>query len=296
MVLKTIDDESIDLGALYGKKAVYLKFWATWCVPCRKQMPHFEQTFQEAGPDLAVISINAGFNDTLTDVRDFRREYRLTMPIVLDDGALGAAFNLRVTPQHVIIGRDGRIQYVGHFVDDRLEAALVAARTADASPTGVAGKPRDVSQYKTGDSVAHLSAVTVDGDAFKAYDAQAKRPTVLVFLSPWCESYLATSRPSLSANCRSMRDQVEQLAGGDRARWLGIASGIWASKKDVRDYRSKYRVTIPLTLDESGELFRAFRVMNVPTLVIIDAQGRVARRIEAGDANVADALQAALKL
>jgi thiol-disulfide isomerase/thioredoxin len=35
MVLKTIDGETIDLGKLYGKKAVYLKFWATWCVPCR---------------------------------------------------------------------------------------------------------------------------------------------------------------------------------------------------------------------------------------------------------------------
>jgi thiol-disulfide isomerase/thioredoxin len=41
LVLKTIDGETIDLGGLYGKKAVYLKFWATWCVPCRQQMPHF---------------------------------------------------------------------------------------------------------------------------------------------------------------------------------------------------------------------------------------------------------------
>jgi len=45
---------------------------------------------------------------------------RLTMPIVFDDGRLGEAFHLRVTPQHVIIGKDGRIQYVGWLADQRL--------------------------------------------------------------------------------------------------------------------------------------------------------------------------------
>ena len=119
LVLRTIDGDPIDLGALYGKQAVYLKFWATWCVPCRRQMPHFERTFQTAGPDLAVIAIDSGFNDSIDDVRTARRELGITMPIVLDDGEAGAAFNLRVTPQHIVIGRDGRIQYVGHLADAR---------------------------------------------------------------------------------------------------------------------------------------------------------------------------------
>src|ERR1700757_1276101 len=65
ITLKTIDRRPINLSQLYGRKAVYLKFWATWCVPCREQMPHFERTFESAGPDLAIIAINAGFNDTL---------------------------------------------------------------------------------------------------------------------------------------------------------------------------------------------------------------------------------------
>jgi thiol-disulfide isomerase/thioredoxin len=57
-VVTTIDGETIDLGRLYGKQAVYLKFWATWCVPCREQMPHFERTYETAGTDLAVIAVN----------------------------------------------------------------------------------------------------------------------------------------------------------------------------------------------------------------------------------------------
>src|ERR1700754_4956066 len=94
MVVKTIDGQKIDLGSLYGKKAVYLKFWATWCVPCREQMPHFERTFEAAGPDLAVIAINAGFNDSLAQVQTYRARMGIKMPIVIDDGKLAEAFNL----------------------------------------------------------------------------------------------------------------------------------------------------------------------------------------------------------
>src|SRR5271156_3987841 len=99
LVVKTIDGDTIDLGSLYGKKAVYLKFWATWCVPCRQQMPHFEHTYETAGPDLAVIAIDVGFNESLQEIQRYRRALGITMPIILDDGQLGGAFNLRVTPQ-----------------------------------------------------------------------------------------------------------------------------------------------------------------------------------------------------
>jgi len=84
LVLTTIDGAKIDLGELYGRKAAYLKFWATWCVPCREQMPHFERTYEAAGPDLAVIAVNIGFNDTLADVQAYRRMMHIEMPIVIE--------------------------------------------------------------------------------------------------------------------------------------------------------------------------------------------------------------------
>src|SRR6202521_1963090 len=144
MVVRTIDGQEIDLARLYGRTGVYLKFGAPWCVPCREQMPHFERTYLKAGRDLTVIAVNAGFDDTIDDVRRYRSAVGLTMPIVIDDGRLAAAFNLRVTPQHVVIGRDGLIQYVGHLADERLDSALQAARAPvpAASGTGsTAGSP-----------------------------------------------------------------------------------------------------------------------------------------------------------
>jgi len=295
-VLTTIDGEKIDLGRLYGKQAVYLKFWATWCKPCREQMPHFEHAYETAGSDLAVIAINAGFDDSLEDVREFRRKVGIKMPIVIDDGRLGTAFNLRVTPEHVVIGRDGRIQYIGHLADERLESALTAARAAPVAVAAVTssdkGSRADPTHHGVGDRLPDLSVDTLDGTTFKVLDPGAHRPTALVFMSPWCESYLAQSRPARAASCRQVREQVEQLAKDDpQVRWLAIASGLWATPVELSDYRAQYKTEMPVTLDESGKLFRSFRVMNVPTVMLADADGRITRRIEGFDANLPVQLQ-----
>ena len=325
MVLKTIDGQTLDLGKLYGKKAVYLKFWATWCVPCREQMPHFEKAYESRGSDLEVIAINAGFNDSVEDVKEYRQRLGIKMPIVIDDGTLGAALNLRVTPQHVVIGRDGRIVYVGHLANEQLEAALVTARGGTPAGGKVAGGPSarvepagrgagdpalaQADGRRGGGSASAADAVGGTGqagnsaggtprrgDAAPTFTAKAldgtqfgnKGPLVLVFLSPWCESYLETSRAAMSAHCRDVRLQVEALAKQHPdTRWLGVASGIWASPDDLTKYVSKYGVTIPLTLDESGTLFNSFHVRSVPTVIAINGHGVIEQRIEGNDPSLA---------
>jgi thiol-disulfide isomerase/thioredoxin len=290
IALKTIDGETIDLSSLYGKKAVYLKFWATWCVPCRQQMPHFEHTYETAGSDLAVIAIDVGFNDSLEAIRAYKAKLGIAMPIVLDDGRLGAAFRLRVTPTHIVIGRDGRIQYVGHLADEQLDQALRSARgqeTVKLAPVAGRQTPltvEDAAPIEVGDLLPAQLLSTLDGRRFSLRAPDSQRPlTVLVFLSPWCESYLATSRPAVAENCRNMRTQVSALADNPRVRWLGVASGLWAAAEDLRKYRKEYQITIPLTLDASGAVFREFRVNDVPTVLIADAHGKLLRRID-GDA------------
>lgn len=288
LMLETLDGDAIDLGGLYGKKAVYLKFWATWCVPCREQMPHFQHAYETAGPDLAVIAVNAGFNDSVDEIQKYRKQLGITMPIVFDaDGRVGAAFNLRVTPQHIVIGRDGRIQYVGHLADKRLDTALLAARMPDPEKQQVAaaaGKPAPATEhFDIGQRIPETTIQTLDGDTFHFQNRGFKGPTVFVFLSPWCESYLATTRPAVSASCRTAREQVSALANAHGVRWLGVASGLWATPDDLKEYRTKYKVDIPLTLDESGALFRQFGVSNTPTMIVVDTNGKIVRRLESAE-------------
>jgi thiol-disulfide isomerase/thioredoxin len=299
VMLKTIDGDAIDLGNLYGKKAVYLKFWATWCVPCREQMPHFEHVYETAGSDMAVIAVDVGFNDSVEAIRAYRKKLGITMPIVFDDGSLGNAFHLRVTPTHVVIGRDGRIQFVGHLADKDLDAALIAARGATHAPAGnaphAADTKGDPTPIRIGDLLPNETLRTIDGRRFALQHGDAPhRSTVLVFLSPWCESYLATTRPEVSARCRSIRMQFSALAADTRVRWLGIASGLWADSGDLRRYQSQNAVAIPLTLDASGEVFRAFRVNDVPTVLVANAEGRIVRRIDGSPTLDAGALRAAI--
>jgi hypothetical protein len=64
-------------------------------------------------------------------------------------------------------------------------------------------------------------------------------------------------------------------------RWVAVASGLWSTSADLRDYEAQHAQGIPLLLDEFGDWFRAFDVASVPAIVIADAARY--RRSRAGD-------------
>ncbi len=289
--LQTIDGAQIDLAAHLGKKPIYLKFWATWCVPCRAQMPGFAQIHTRLSDRLEVIAVNTGFGDDEAAVRAYREELGLRMPIVIDDGRLAAAFNLRVTPQHVVIGRDGRIAHIGHLADGRLDAALqaVLAEQAKAVATSTPGQPAVA--LAPGDVVPDLALTTTGGAAVSLRGAG--KPSALMFFAPWCESYLAESRPATAAACRRVREAVEPLAAKADVRWLGVSGNLWASDKDLADYITSTGTKIPLALDASGEVLRAFGVRDIPAVAVLDAEGRLVRLLGPDDTDIVGALASA---
>ncbi|WP_313289767.1 TlpA family protein disulfide reductase [Stutzerimonas nitrititolerans] len=291
-VLETIDGTKIDLAELYGKKPVYLKFWATWCVPCRQQMPGFEQLQQAMGDKVQVIAVNTGFSDDIVSIRAYRKEHQLTMPVVIDDGSLAADLNLRVTPQHVVIGRDGLISHIGHLDDQALYTALeraVSEQTASASRSEINTAPK-APQFAVGDTVNELNIETLDGNQVRL--GKGDKPRALVFFAPWCESYLEESRPETSQACLRVRKDVDSLMGQVDMEWLGVSSGLWVSASDLQDYKNTTPTTLPLALDEQDELFRAFAIRDIPTVVLLDAQGRVANILKPQDDDLVEAVKA----
>jgi thiol-disulfide isomerase/thioredoxin len=278
--LKTIDGKTIDLAKLYGKKPVYLKFWATWCVPCRLQMPHFENVERTLGEDIQVVALDAGFNETKQAVLDYREKLGLTMPIVIDDGRLADALNLRITPQHIVIGRDGKILHVGHLADAKLDAALKQA-IAEPSAAGPAAGSDRISA--AGRFVAP-TLKTPTGETLKV--AEGGRPSVIFFFSPWCETYLKSSRPAMADACLKEVQQVTQISSTSAARWIGVAAGLWASQKDLLDYQRDHSLRMPLAMDETGAFFRGYKVADVPSFVVVDGKGRIiARTSQAAEAD-----------
>jgi peroxiredoxin len=289
ITVTTIDGASIDLGALYGARPVYLKFWATWCVPCREQMPGFERMFEALGDRVTVIAVDVGIDDDADAVRAFRTKYGLRMPIVVDDGRLAAALDLQVTPQHVLIGRDARVAYVGHLDGDRLDHALAQLIAAPVPSAPVAGRAvRLPAALGPGDPVTGLRATTIDG-ATVALDRPG-RPRGLVLFSTYCESYFHDSLPRTAQACQRVREAVDQLAARGDIDWLGVANGVWTSTESVAAYRAKTQTKIPLALDADGALRRAFGVHDEPTVVLIDAGGKVRRIVGPDDADLAGAV------
>lgn len=276
-ILTTLNGEQIDLTQLYGKKPIYLKFWATWCVPCREQMPSF-QAFQDAhGEDVQVIAVNTGFADTAKAAAEYVKKMGLTMPVAVDDGTLAKVFNLRVTPQHVLIDRSGRIAYVGHSDDQALSDALQKLRDDDGGATApVQATPMASvadNAFTLGESISGLTVTTLAGNAVDVARTNTDKPLGLVFFATWCESYLADSKPETSQSCTRVREQVNQLSQQDNIEWLAVASGLWTEQGDVESYLETTDLTVPVALDSDGSLFRRFAIQQIPSVVLIDGQG-----------------------
>ncbi|HUH96415.1 MAG TPA: TlpA disulfide reductase family protein [Anaerolineales bacterium] len=111
--LATPDGRSIALTDYLGK-GVLINLWATWCPPCRAEMPVIEklyQAYQDQG--LIVLAVNSTVQDDPTAISPFIRQYGITFPVLLDiNGEASTLYELRSLPTSFFIGRDGVIREV----------------------------------------------------------------------------------------------------------------------------------------------------------------------------------------
>jgi peroxiredoxin len=104
---RTPDGQSVSLSGLRGR-VVVLTFWATWCPPCKEEMPVFERFHRELGSrGLTVLGINV--REGAPAIRAYGKELGLTFPLVLDpDGKIQAQYGVIGLPTTFLVGRDGR--------------------------------------------------------------------------------------------------------------------------------------------------------------------------------------------
>lgn len=95
-------------------RPIVINFWASWCPPCRAEMPAFQQAYHEfLSKDLIIIGINATNQDQLTAVEEFIKINKLTFPILLDrSGSVSSSYNLYSLPTTIFIDRSGTIQKI----------------------------------------------------------------------------------------------------------------------------------------------------------------------------------------
>jgi thiol-disulfide isomerase/thioredoxin len=121
--VKTIDGDSITLSDLRGKTVV-LNFWATWCGPCRSEIPAFSR-FSKAHPDVPVLGLSVD-QGSPAKVRHTVREWGIEYPVAIISGALQKKYDISTLPTTVIIDADGKVQKinVGTMSESQLTRAI----------------------------------------------------------------------------------------------------------------------------------------------------------------------------
>lgn len=124
--LGSLDGSQIAL-ADYAGDVIIMNFWATWCPPCRAEMPGINR-FYEAHQDegLVVLAINA--QEDAATVRPFIQNNNFSFPVLLDlEGRVASQYSTRSFPTTFIIDRDGVIQHVqtGEISEDELARVVL---------------------------------------------------------------------------------------------------------------------------------------------------------------------------
>lgn len=110
--LQTLDGESVKLSDLQGKKVI-LNFWATWCPPCKSEMPHFQDYYEEYAKEdnVEILAVNLTIQDKVKDVDSFVENYGLTFPVLLlDKPGLNNTYKVISIPTTYMIDTNGVIQ------------------------------------------------------------------------------------------------------------------------------------------------------------------------------------------
>lgn len=111
--LDTMQGETIRLADLRGQ-GVIINLWASWCGPCRAEMPAMQNVYEDfKDQGFTILAVNATNQDNLAAARAFVEELGLSYPILLDvNGETSDLYNLRALPSTFFIDREGRIQEV----------------------------------------------------------------------------------------------------------------------------------------------------------------------------------------
>lgn len=129
--LKDLNGNIVKLSDLRGKP-VYLNFWASWCPPCKVEIPEIQKFYQQNKDKVTVLAIDLTFNDKLSDVIDMLKANNANFPVLLDTNAnssVADSYQVYGIPESFFIDKNGviREKHVGGMSLDMLQEGLKKA-------------------------------------------------------------------------------------------------------------------------------------------------------------------------
>jgi peroxiredoxin len=136
--LQTIQGESVTLSDLRGQPVI-VNFWATWCPPCRAEMPDFQSVHQDYNGRVTLLGVNQG--ETAPVITTFAAEVGITYPMLVDaDSAVNQTYGIRALPTTIFVDADGVVREVYSgilnkaILESRVENLLKEQATGAANP------------------------------------------------------------------------------------------------------------------------------------------------------------------
>jgi cytochrome c biogenesis protein CcmG/thiol:disulfide interchange protein DsbE len=101
-----LDGNEISLSDFNGKVLI-LNFWATWCPPCREEIPDFVEVYNEyESEDVQFIGVS---NEDISTLRSFVEDYNISYPILIDDENIMGKWGISAIPTTFVFDKDGQI-------------------------------------------------------------------------------------------------------------------------------------------------------------------------------------------
>lgn len=124
--LQALDGQKVALADYHGKKKLVLSFWASWCGPCKAEMPTLRQFYQHHRKDADKFELLAiSIDDEQRDAERFATEMKLPFPILWDaKGQASQAYGVEAIPALFIINENGRVTYAHVGFDATLEFVM----------------------------------------------------------------------------------------------------------------------------------------------------------------------------
>jgi peroxiredoxin len=120
--LKDLSGKQVDVASLAGK-VVIIDFWATWCAPCREELPELEKFYKKyGGKGLAIVGVSV--DKEPDNIKSFLEKLKVTFPVVHDAGhAVSGKYGPPRMPSSYIVDKKGIVRYVhgGYRASDAAE-------------------------------------------------------------------------------------------------------------------------------------------------------------------------------
>ena len=123
--LKDLNGNDVKLSSFKGK-AVIINFWATWCHPCREEIPDLQKGYDE-NKDNGLVILGVNIKENESKVSKFAKDYKMTYPILLDiDGTTSDAYRVFGIPMSFFIDRNGLVKdsFIGMLTKEDLSKKL----------------------------------------------------------------------------------------------------------------------------------------------------------------------------